>query len=81
LDRRRNMLGKLIFTHHAAMRWFERFPNAVFQVEMLSARRCRNQEKRSGKRSKCYRTISNIILVVRENMVVTCYRDKHLYKK
>jgi hypothetical protein len=78
------MLDKLTFTHHAAMRWFERFPNAVFQVEMLSAKRCSKQEKRSklhGKRSKCYRTISNIILVVRENMVVTCYRDKHLYKK
>jgi len=77
-------MKNIMFTHHAACRWLERFPNAIFNIEMASAKRCFESErvcKAKNKRAKCYRTISNIILVVRDNIVVTCYRVKHLYKK
>lgn len=77
-------MQNLIFTYHAAVRWFERFPKAVFESEIASAKRCREQERLErikGRKTKCYRTVSNIILVVRRNLVITCYRVNHLYKK
>lgn len=66
---------ELIFSYHAALRWFERCRGADFQAEVSVLNRCKRSEKLSvrngNKKCKVYVTRSGYRLVVNKGVVVT----------
>ena len=70
----------LVFSLHAAQRWFERCGNLNYREEVSTLRRDKRAERlglRRGKgRAKMYRTKNNAILVVgKKNKVITVLRN------
>lgn len=69
----------LIFSQHAAQRWFERCKGLVLSEEVSSLRRFKHFEKKAKTWGfpghRCYKTLSGIKLIVsRDGIVVTVLR-------
>lgn len=68
----------LIFTYHAACRWFQRCAELDFRSEVAQLKRDKQQEKTALKKGhrkcKVYRTKSGVKLVVVNNHVITVMR-------
>ena len=65
-------MKKLIFTEHAAKRWFERASSFSFEYEVSSLEKIKKRvflNKQNN--ASVYKTASGLFLVIRQNMVLT----------
>ncbi|MEC9061504.1 MAG: hypothetical protein VYC55_07845 [Pseudomonadota bacterium] len=75
------MIDKLVFTYHAANRWFERFPNLDFKTACKFTKPASETIKYKGRGKKTskkrggvlHKSACGPIFVVRDGFVVTVY--------